>query len=285
MAEAEPRPARPRPRTRTRTRRFSLDFGALFGTTFTMYFRNIVPFTILAAIVLSPWSALQFFIPDATRLETREEVFTFAMWGLGSVLLQGVLNLLVTATLTHSIASQLAGKQVQLTQSVVDGMQSIGRALLTLLLVMLRCGIYVLAAAVLSALLASVVRGLSIIALLLIIPAMVEFIRLFVALPVAVMERVGAVKSVRRSIDLTAGSRWQIFFAWLLLIIITAMIGGVIGALLVLVARDAANSPWVNILITVVFAPLGAMLAPVAYGLIRRGKEHIDADEIAATFD
>jgi hypothetical protein len=122
--------------------------------------------------------------------------------------------------------------------------------------------------------------------LLLYVPGVIEQIKLFVAVPAAVMEGKSASAAVERSIRLTDGSRWQIFGAWLLV----ALLGFGLGLLMVALFHmddtdwDVEN-PWFDIAIQLLLAPFAATMGATGYFLLRKGKENIDVREISAVFD
>ena len=105
---------------------------------------------------------------------------------------------------------------------------------------------------------------------------------LYVAIPVAVIERPGVVDSLRRSAQLTKGNRWTL--SWIL---------GLIGLLQVLVGFISEVIPSmglaidvpVDIAIQAFFAALFAVVSGVAYLNLRYVKEGVGIDEIAAVFD
>jgi hypothetical protein len=106
----------------------------------------------------------------------------------------------------------------------------------------------------------------------------------YVATPIAALERVGVGASIRRSAELTRGSRWPIFGA---LLLVGAIHFGT-DFLLAFVAatqRMLREWTWIHVSVTLLLAPFGAILPAVAYGMLRAGKESVDARRVAAVFD
>ncbi len=113
-----------------------------------------------------------------------------------------------------------------------------------------------------------------------------------VAAPVAVVERLGVAASLRRSWALTAGYRWSVFGAFLLIgltVLVISLLGGLLGVAL---AAVAGGSTVTLLLAAVVRAVLqgivgafsSAGLATV-YTHLRRAKEGVAPRDLAAVFD
>jgi hypothetical protein len=90
---------------------------------------------------------------------------------------------------------------------------------------------------------------------------------------------------IASDLDLTRGNRWQVFGAVLLFFLV--LIGG--GAVVALMATgmnpEKGLPAWLEVTINLVLAPIGATLPAVCYFMLRRGKESVDPQEIAAVFD
>lgn len=232
---------------------YALPIGELVGKTFSLYLRNLLPFALLCALVLLPWIAL--------RLSLRESM-TPALAGALSML-QTLLGFVLTGAVTYSVVQQMGSKSVGLGELISVGMQSIFRVLLT-----------------------SIVTGLLIGFgfLLLFVPGIIATVILFVAVPAAVIERVGVGDAMRRSADLTKGSRWRVFGAALLIGVILAGVG-LLGAFVLAPTPEEGPPFWFEVVIGVVLTPLSATMYAVCYVLLRQGKENVDVAQIAAVFD
>lgn len=130
-------------------------------------------------------------------------------------------------------------------------------------------------------------RPLAFIAL--VVPGLVLYTMWWVAVPVAVLERPGAVASLRRSAELTKGFRWRIF-ALFLGFLLAVVGGGVLifgiglSADLGAVAVDSISivAGWI---LSAAFMATQAVLVAVSYYQLRVVKEGVGIDEIAAVFD
>jgi uncharacterized membrane protein len=129
------------------------------------------------------------------------------------------------------------------------------------------------------AIVAAIAKALA--AILLIVPGLIVATMLWVAVPVAVVERPGVMRSLTRSAALTKGSRWQVFGIALLI-----GIGAIVAAYFVAVVfgRGTAGS-FVSWLATATITAFAASVTAVGYTTLRFAKEGVGIDEIAAVFD
>ena len=263
--------------TTTRTtaaRRYSLPFGDLLGQTLSIYFRNIVPFTVLGAIVLAPWAAMVLgvqsrFDPSSRDFEPGDLLAMVAV-SLGTSLLQMLLTFVLTGAVSYGVVQQLRGQPAGMGQALQMGLKSLGRSLGTGFLVGLRVILF---------------------SLLLLIPGIMEAVRLYVAIPAAVMEERGGSHAIERSKSLTDGSRWSIFGAHVVLLIAGGMVAGMIVFVTMMLSGGLTTQPKstavdvVAIVLTILTQGLTATMGAVAYFMLRRGKENVDPAAIASVFD
>jgi hypothetical protein len=183
--------------------------------------------------------------------------------GAFSALLQFILSMLSTATCLFGAYQIMRAKTFSIGDSLRAGLRRLGPVL----------G---------SSLLSGLLTGLA--TLLFIIPGIIVACAIYVALPACVVERLGAVSSLRRSRDLTRGSCWPIFGLLLLVFlgsaVVTAGVGGV-GVML---------GGWVLVRIVafavqVIVQSFGAVLSAVVYHDLRVAKEGVDIEAIASVFD
>ena len=116
----------------------------------------------------------------------------------------------------------------------------------------------------------------------------------WVAIPVAVIERPGAIASLQRSAELTRGRRWQVF--GLIICFFLALIGALLlfavlllavlflvpGANQTLLDQASALATW---LLSALFMAVQAVLTAVSYYYLRVAKEGVGIEDIAAVFD
>jgi uncharacterized membrane protein len=257
----------------TATRRYTLPFGDLLGQTLSIYFRNFVPFTVLGAIVMAPWAAIwlpaqSILDPDGGRID-RGDFGKFLLLQIGAFIAQMLLTYLLTGAVTYGVVQQMRGQPAGIGQAVAHGFKNLGRALGTGILFLVRWLLF---------------------SLLLVVPGIMEFCRLYVAVPAAVMEGRGGGQAIERSKLLTDGSRWPIFGALVVVGMGLAMISGVVAAIVMIATGGprSGSGMAVNIVmiaLTVVSQGLQATMTAVTYFLLRRGKENADPAALASVFD
>jgi uncharacterized membrane protein len=122
--------------------------------------------------------------------------------------------------------------------------------------------------------------------LLLWIPGIIQQVQLYVAIPAAVMEGKAGGDAIARSQDLTRGSGWQIFGAWLLAAVVSIGLMILVGALLISTKTMPARfGVWFEIAIALLVNSFAATLMAVCYFQLRQGKENVDVKQLAAVFD
>ena len=105
----------------------------------------------------------------------------------------------------------------------------------------------------------------------------------FVAIPACVVEQTGPWKSLNRSAALTKGNRWKVFGMMVLLTIISAIGGALVGAFAA--AAGATLGGLLALIWIALVAPFSAILVVVTYHDLRVAKEGVDTDQIAAVFE
>ncbi len=175
---------------------------------------------------------------------------------------------LATAAVIHRIFQQIQGNEASFVGSLRFGLRRVGAVLLinflTGLLTFLGC-------------------------LAFFVPGFVIATMLFVAVPVSVAEGRDIFDSLRRSADLTRGSRWGIFG---LLIIPTSFVAGLnLAAILALgetrIELALANPRFqaVSAVIAVLYQALASVTTTVAYLELRRRREGSPTPPLVATPD
>lgn len=119
---------------------------------------------------------------------------------------------------------------------------------------------------------------------LLIIPGIMFAVMFYVALPACVVERLGPIASMKRSMALTKGHRWKIFGILILVALINVIAATVITTVLTVVGGVKAMLIG-RFLWQVIMGAFGAVVVAVIYHDLRAAREGIDVERMAAVFD
>lgn len=168
------------------------------------------------------------------------------------------------ATLVRASILDLSGRDPQIGESLVEALK--------LLLPMIGLAI-----------LTSILVGIGF--LLLIVPGVIIYTMLVVAVPALVEERGGVFHSMRRSRELTKGSRWKILLLLLLFLLVYFLVTAVFGAIGAVFGADSTMVLLVSALAaSSVGLVMAAMLASL-YVELRTIKEGATPEGLAAIFD
>ncbi len=240
--------------------------GAVIGRSFSVLRNNIVPFGLLYLAVNAPSSIYALTLAGSAHPDRNPGV---RLLGLA----EAFLGLIVAAAVTYATVQELRGRHVSFAEFFGRGLAQGG-------------------AAIRVAILAGILLVLGLIVL--IVPGLVLYTMWWVIIPVAVIERPGAVASLERSAALTQGNRWRIFaliVGFLLCVFVVALllglaigvgVGLLAGGDVVLSSRLLTIVMW---LWSALFMAAQAVLTAVGYYHLRVAKEGIGIDDIAAVFD
>jgi uncharacterized membrane protein len=180
---------------------------------------------------------------------------------IGIMLLSILAIPLAAGAITHGVLEHIRKRPVALGRCVAVGL----RMMVTIILV-------------------GILQALATFAgfLLLIIPGIIIGVALTLSVPAAVEERIGAVDALKRSWELTRGSRWKV---WGVLFLI-GIIGGVVefGANMISIVSPMAGIS-ISLLLDVITTGLNATAAALMYYRLRSFKERLDLNELASVFD
>jgi MFS family permease len=226
--------------------------------------RNFLPFFGINLVAVVPDVLLQvmtnpFIAPAARGLGlSGGTITTIVLW-----LLTIVLSVLSKAVLLYGTFQDLLGRPLNIGES-------------------LRVGFSRFFPIIGVGLVVGILTGLS--AILLIFPAFIVYTMWFVAAPACVVERLGPLESMSRSGALTKGYRWRIFGMVFLLWIVSAIITGVLAAILYRTVGIVAAI--VGVLIwAAVYGGFFSVFVAVTYRDLRVAKEGVDTELIASVFD
>lgn len=284
----------------TTARPFSV--GGVISQSFSTLLNNLVTFLVISLIVTVLMYVVIFivgmiFFGAAMMGGAGMDPSGGGMMGLASLGIGAVLGLIIVfvlvmavnqlgvAAITYGTVQYLRDRKAGIGECLSRGLSVIGPvlgvAVLGFLIVGVGAGIvyYILSFihAIIGALAAAIV-------------GVIGFLVLWVAVPVAVIERPGVIASLQRSIALTAGYRWHILGVFLLLFVIAIAIGIAVGIVVAIISWISSGlggvvSFLLNVAFSLVITALAATLAAVGYYSLRVAKEGVDIGEIAKVFD
>ena len=246
--------------------------GRVVARSFSTLFRNIVPFGLLALVLTSP-TYVYAILTDSGDIMVDDVEITAEPFVLG--IIEILLTYLVTAALVYGTIRDLRNNRASVGECFSKGISLM---------------FPVLGVAIVS----SILTGLATLAF--VIPGIIVGIMLWVAVPVAVVERRG-LGSLGRSAELTKGYRWRILVLFLIVFAVifgVALLMGVATAAITMTGMDNggdidATSLMGLLAIEWVFSAfisaLMAVIAAVSYHDLRVAKEGADTSQIASVFD
>jgi uncharacterized membrane protein len=240
-----------------------LSVGSVLSQSFSIWLKNLVPFTILTVLVYSP--VLIYSLMFISGTITVDGLVTYGYVGMVGSLLLG---LIVTGAITYGVIEQLAGRHASLGKCLTVG--------LSRMFPILGVG-----------LLSSLLVGLGFLALF--VPGVIIYCMLWLAVPVAVAEPgVGVMGALSRSKDLTSGVKGTIFGIVFMIILLEGGISFVLEKAFTGPGSSMGDVKLYLVLVmalSIVLMTIRSVANAVAYHDVRTAKEGIDIDELAAVFE
>lgn len=235
--------------------------GRIINGAFAVWGRNLATFSALAVLMHAPIVAVQLalrggFDPnDPTAVTSR----TFFLLGLNLTV-----GALLSAALTWGVLEDLRDRRATFGDCLANGFSRLGPVL----------------AVTLVATLATMVATMA-----LVVPGIVVAMMLYIAVPAVVMEEIAPMDALRRSAQLTEGSKWSLLAVAVGLLVVTLTLAWAGGYAIGTVVEEPVLAAVLGEVLGAVFAPLPATAAAVAYFLLRQEREGVHLDELASIFD
>jgi hypothetical protein len=229
--------------------------GAVLSRSFAIYFRTLPTILPMAAIAALPLLVLALVVTGDNM--TLRDV---AVWTSGSSIVNMFCSQLAAGAILYSTVQQLRGQPVGIGQAFAVGLKR-------------------LLPAVAVALVAGLFAGLATLAL--IIPGIIVMCILYVAVPVAVVERPGVMASLSRSGELTKGYRLSIFAVLVVLVVIQFGVVFLLGKF----ASTPKGAVFMEVIATIITSALAAVFSGVAYHDLRAEKDGSTADDLIRVFE
>ena len=240
--------------------------GTVLSRSFSTFFKQPIIFLGLAFLTLIPGVIIEVFM----RVQSTSN---FA---------DALLRTLMQGAIAYCVFRALKGESTSIGESLKRGSEHIG----TLFLVGLLEGLAILSVAGLLIILSITLIG-KLSFLLPVVPVSILVCMWFVSYPACVVERLGAMNSLKRSAGLTKGHRWKIF-GLLLLMLVALIIPLLLLSVLVPGAGDDKPTLVSSVTALLIYAPLTAfysVVMAVTYYSLREAKEGVSIDQLANVFD
>jgi hypothetical protein len=235
--------------------------GSVIGSAGSIFFGHFVSFVGTALLVMVPSLLFRLALPLSPFQS----------------LIDLILGQVASVTLIYGTVQALRGRKVAIGECLSEGFKRLGVALVVAILAVI---------------------GYLIGFLLLVVPGIIVLLMWSVAVPVAVVEHAGVTASFGRSRALTQDRRWRILGIFIVMAVIIVAIEAAIGFIVVM----SLGSNFREVLIEIATNPgaafavgqwvLGALmlafyacLLATLYYYLRRDKEGVEIDQIAAVFD
>lgn len=267
------------------------EFGKVVSGGLAIFFKNIPQFGLLGVLVLLPLLLLQWTVFDPLGGPAEiVRLIQYGSWRLFLYLLAYfVLICLLVGAVAHGTAQAHRGRPVSVGDCLSTGL---GR-LFPVAGVSLVLGLAIILIIGLSALVMAAAPVVGVIFMIVgAVFGVMIYIRYWIAVPAIVVEQDGVFAALGRSAELTRDCRWKIvgilLVFWILLFIVQMGVQLVVGVAPTLGSTAVPMGPIGRVVLFVIDAlgySCGAVLCCVCYFELRRVKEGVDIEQVAAVFD
>lgn len=209
----------------------------------------------------------QLFDPRASAVSQRTFVLPNGPVVLAVGLVAGAVSLIVYSAITAAFAERYLGRTVSIGEAYSRGLRAVPAVLFSVLAFFIALGVvfvafFLIAAVASSAALAVIGLIVGLIAFFFFLPW--AFLSLAVLGPVIVIERLGPIAAIRRSFHLMDRSRWRALGLYILVLIISGILGLIFS--LVFLASFVTEPTARTVLQTVASVAASAISGPLTYG-------------------
>jgi hypothetical protein len=245
----------------------AMAIGEILTIAFQLYRRHWRTLLAIAAVVVVPFTLLQYLLGDQVRVQgevTSNGVVSTSSWAAGiSGLVTALAGLLMffvlTGAITRAVAAEVVGEDPGVEQSYRFGFHRLGSVLLVSVLVGL-----------------ATIGGL----ILFIIPGIYIGIRLAVSIEALVVEGRRGTQAMGRSWELVGGRWWHAFGT----LLVAGLLTGLVNAL---ITAPFSGTSWlvqavVAAVATVITLPYGVLVGVLLYLDLRARKETLTLETLRA---
>jgi hypothetical protein len=268
----------------------SYSAGRALSLGFSVFFRNIIPFTIIALLISVPEIIYTYMKLDGIEFGMFGELSDpYLAWKLTA--LSVLTGLVMQSALTYGTVMQLKGQPASMGGCISTGLKRffpvLGTGiLLGIILVVILFGMALIMVALQLGIVGLIGMG---------VVLCLVYTIYYVAIPAAVLERPGVSGALLRSRELTTGRRGGVFGTILLIFVARWLTSYIVNDALVnpeaLMSGEESlehllkKIMWVDLGITLFYSMLAGTIAAVTYYLLRSEKEGTSADDLASVFD
>ena len=239
--------------------------GTTIATSMRLWSQNFVPFTFISLFFHVPLIVWTVYVARSSDPAVIEP------WEIWSDAASLVTQQLVMGAVVFAVYEMLRGQSPTSLQCIGHGIVKLlpvlGVTLVTTVLVFL--GLFTL-----------------------LIPGLIIYTMVWVALPVVINERVSIFRSIARSGELTRGYRWHVFGVIVLSLVLT-FVPALILALVMFpenMTPEEVDEAWpkymaIHLVLQVFLTSLVSVFPAVGYYELRKAKEGLDLRELADVFD
>ncbi len=268
---------------------YNLPAGEMMGESISAYFGNFFKYSLLAALAVLPLAVWGFFL---FRNVDMYDISGFKSLGYQITaigILSSFLQSIAVGAIIYGVFKKKSSQSASFFQCLGVALSKLHR--------LIGVTIVILIASVLIYLPFLLGAFIPILGILIIIGGLIPILMFltasYLAPAVVVVESKGIFESLKRSFDLTRGNRSKIFAILLVFgvvnkvidYVISTVLGGGASPTMESILDQAEMSMWVNLVITVFFAALGAVAVALVYHRIRSKLEGLNDLELAALFD
>ena len=235
--------------------------GDVLSRSFSIFFKNFVPFVLLTAIVYTPLIIMTVRASQGDSwggMEEDEDTLEGFVSSIGTMMLQ----LIASAAVMYGVIQQLRGQHASMGACLAMGLKRLLPVIGAGFLMMLAIGFATMA---------------------LVIPGIIVYLMLYVTVPVSVIERPGIFAALSRSSELTKGYKGHIFLIILVLVLLAFGVGFVAGMVQESLPRSAGLV--LGLAVDILAGAVGAVVTAVVYHDLRAVKEGISVDDLVRVFE
>ncbi len=261
-----------------------LDITEVLRTGFSIVSRNFLTFFVVAASIGVPLHLFVTLVQGLVGPKDPKTTDPTALLGGAAVsivlaLFSIVIQSLVQGALFHGVLADLRGGKSTVGQCFSGSFAALGTLLATSIVMTL---------------------GITVWSMLCLVPGILFAIRTSVSIPAALAEKLDPFQAMKRSTFLTLGHRWAIFGIYLIVMVGTLVIVGLLGYVLrpILVGSNAIEatkqafvlSPGLvgfelfQAVLTSALSTVNAAIFGVLYARLRFAREGADVEQIASVF-